>query len=92
MEQRELVEMLAKLHAELSRSDQVDPATLESLRALTADVNRLLDKKGTQAAEPSEVEPVARGLKNLILEFEADHPQLSDTLGKVANALAAMGI
>ena len=33
MEQQELSEMLAKLHAELSKSDQVDPATLESLRS-----------------------------------------------------------
>jgi hypothetical protein len=92
MEQRELVELLAKLHSELSKSDQVDPGTLDTLRTLTADVNRLLDKKDAQAAAPSEVEPVARGLKDLLLEFEAEHPQLSDTLGKVANALAAMGI
>jgi hypothetical protein len=92
MEQRELVELLAKLHAELSRSDQVDPATLESLRTLTADVKRLLEQPGAQAAPPPEVRPAARGLRDLLLEFEAEHPQLSDTLGKVADALAAMGI
>jgi hypothetical protein len=96
MEQRELVDVLAKLHAELSKSDQVDPATLESLRTLTADLNRLLSKQGGQpgaaAAKQDDVEPVTRGLRDLLLEFEAEHPQLSGTLGKVADALAAMGI
>jgi hypothetical protein len=91
MEQRELVETLAKLHAELSNSDQVDPATLESLRTLTADLQRLLDRPSAGGA-PAEVRPAARGLRDLLLEFEADHPQLSDTLGKVADALAGMGI
>jgi Domain of unknown function (DUF4404) len=92
MEQRELVEVLAKLHAELSKTDQVDPATLESLRALTGDMNRLLDQQGARAAQSADVEPVTRGLKDWLLEFEAQHPQLSDTVGKMADALAAMGI
>jgi Domain of unknown function (DUF4404) len=92
MEQQELSEMLAKLHAELSKSDQVDPATLESLRALTADVNRLLGQSDAAAAAPDEVEPVTRGLKDWLLGVEAEHPQLSDRLGRVADALAAMGI
>ncbi|HEY4233923.1 MAG TPA: DUF4404 family protein [Lacipirellulaceae bacterium] len=92
MEQRELVELLARLQAELSRSDQVDPATLESLRALTGDVTRLLEKSGSKTVASPEVRPAARGLRDLLLEFEAGHPQLSDTLGKVADALAAMGI
>jgi hypothetical protein len=90
MEQRELVDTLAKIHAELSRSDQVDPATLESLRTLTANLQQMLDRPGEAA--PAEVRPAARGLRDLMLEFEAEHPQLSDTLGKVADALANIGI
>jgi hypothetical protein len=31
-------------------------------------------------------------LKDLLLKFEADHPQMSVTIGRVADALAAMGI
>jgi hypothetical protein len=31
-------------------------------------------------------------LKDLLLRFEADHPQLSVAVGRVADALAAMGI
>ena len=92
MDRQELVEALGKLHAQLSRSDQVDPATLESLRDLTGELNQLLEEHGEGAAVPVAGEPVGRGLRDLLLEFEADHPQLSVTLGKVADALAAMGI
>jgi hypothetical protein len=92
MDERELFETLSKLHSELSQSDQVDPAAVEMLRTLTADMNRLLGKQGTEAPVPEDVEPVARGLKDLMLRFEADYPQLSSAVGKVADALAGMGI
>jgi hypothetical protein len=92
MERTELVETLGKLHAQLSRTDQVDPATLESLRDLTAKLSQLLEQHQEASPVPATAEPVGRGLRDLLLEFEADHPQLSVTLGKVADALAAMGI
>jgi hypothetical protein len=92
MDQRELFETLTKLHSELSKSDEVDPAALDMLRTLTADMNRLLGNKGAEATVPEDVEPVARGLKDLMLRFEADYPQLSSAVGKVADALAGMGI
>jgi uncharacterized protein DUF4404 len=31
-------------------------------------------------------------LKDALLRFEAEHPQMSNAIGKVADALAAMGI
>ena len=92
MDQRELFETLTKLHSELSKSDEVDPAALDMLRTLTTDMNRLLGKQGAEATVPEDVEPVARGLKDLMLRFEADYPQLSVAVGKVADALAGMGI
>ncbi len=92
MDQRELFETLSKLHSELSQSDQVDPAAVEMLRTLTADMDRLLGKQGNEATVPEDVEPVARGLKDLMLRFEADYPELSAAVGKVADALAGMGI
>jgi hypothetical protein len=92
MDQRELFETLSKLHSELSQSNQVDPAAVEMLRTLTADMNRLLGQQGTEATVPEDVEPVARGIKDLMLRFEADYPQLSTAVGKVADALAGMGI
>jgi ElaB/YqjD/DUF883 family membrane-anchored ribosome-binding protein len=90
MQKKQLVDTLQHLHTELSQADRVDPATLQELRAVTDDINRLLDEK----ADPSQddVDPVTRGLKNLLLKFESEHPQLSARIGEVADALAAMGI
>jgi Domain of unknown function (DUF4404) len=90
MKQDELAATLAELHAELSRIEQIDPATLEMLRALTADITRLSGRKESLAG--AEAEPVTSGLRRLLLKFEAEHPELSVAVGKVADALAAMGI
>ena len=38
MKQEDLLATLAELHADLSRTDQVDPETIEMLRTLTADI------------------------------------------------------
>jgi hypothetical protein len=90
MERQELTAKLAELHAELSRSDQVDPANLQQLRELTGEIERLLEQE--DAADAEEAEGVTSGLKDLLLRFEADHPELSQTLGKLADGLAAIGI
>jgi hypothetical protein len=89
MEKQRLLETLEDLHTELSQADDADPETLAMLEKLTADLQRLLDKRGTKAAV--ELEPTASGLKGLLLKYEADHPQLSVAVGRVADALAAMG-
>jgi hypothetical protein len=90
MEKKRLVDTLQQLHTDLSQADRVDPATLQELRVVTDDINRLLDEK--TETTPDDVDPVTRGLKNLLLKFEAEHPQLSARIGEVADALAGMGI
>ena len=39
----------------------------------------------------AEAEPVTSKLRDLLLKFEAEHPELSAAIGKVADTLAAMG-
>jgi hypothetical protein len=90
MEQHELVSALAQLQAELSKTDQADPEALDRLRKLTAEVDRLVDER--EATTKEDAEGVTSGLQDLLLKFEAEHPQLSMTLGKVADALASLGI
>ena len=90
MERQELRAKLAQLHTELSQTSAVDPESLDRLRQLTADIDRLLDQEA--AADEEESEGVTSGLKDLLLKFESEHPELSLTLGKVADALAAIGI
>jgi Domain of unknown function (DUF4404) len=90
MDKQRLVSQLQQLHTELSEAEQVDPETLQLLRAVTDDIGRLLEKPSD--VSPDEVDPVTRGLKDLLLKFESDYPQLSARVGEVADALAAMGL
>ena len=53
-------------------------------------ISNALAKRAQQS--PADVEAHASGLKDLLLKFEAEHPQLSVAAGRVADALAAMGI
>ena len=90
MDKQQLIARLQQLHAELSQSDRVDPETLAQLGSLTDDVQRLLG--GDAETSAADVEPVSHGLRDLMLRFEAEHPDVSSAIGKVADALAAIGI
>jgi hypothetical protein len=81
---------LRQLHDELTQAEDVDPETLAELRTLTGEIERALQTRESQS--PADVEAHASGLKDLLLKFEAEHPQLSVAAGRVADALAAMGI
>jgi hypothetical protein len=88
MEKKRLLESLDALRAEVAQSQQVDPQMLAELRRLTDEIRRS-PVEAMASAEKTAEGP--RGLKDLLLSFEADHPQLSVSVGKVADALAAMG-
>jgi hypothetical protein len=90
MDKQRLLGTLNDLHVELSHAGSVDPEVLVRLRALTDDIQRALDRHGQSST--SELEPASSGLKDLLLRFESEHPQLSVAVGRVADALAAMGI
>ena len=88
MENKRLLETLKQLHIDLSHTQRVDPETLALLETLTDDIERVLDKRPNAVAATSE--PTSK-LRDLLLRFEADHPELSTAIGKVADGLAAMG-
>jgi hypothetical protein len=88
MEKQRLLQTLEQLHKELSQTEHVDPETLAELETLTSEIRSALDQRSAKSA--AEVEPVS-GLRDLLLRYEADHPQLSAAIGRVADALAAMG-
>jgi Domain of unknown function (DUF4404) len=87
MEKKRLLETLDALRVEVAQSSEVDPQMLSELRQLTDELRNSLDEQGTAAAAVE----TPGGLKDLLLRFEAEHPQLSSAVGKVADALAAMG-
>jgi hypothetical protein len=89
MEKQQLLQTLEELRAELLLAKSVDPETLAQLEQLTKDIQRAVHQ-GDRDLEAA-VEPDSSGLKDLLLKFEAEHPQLSASIGRVADALAAMG-
>jgi hypothetical protein len=90
MEKERLLRTLEELHVKLSSAETVDPETRARVQALATDINRLVDDDAED--ESVDKEPVTSGLRDLVLKFEGDHPQLAVAIGKVADALAAMGI
>ncbi|HEY2761452.1 MAG TPA: DUF4404 family protein [Pirellulales bacterium] len=88
MDKKRLLETLDALRAEVAQSSEVDPSMTAELRRLTDEI-RQADEEDRPLSAPGSSAP--RGLKNLLLQFEADHPRLSVSVGKVADALAAMG-
>lgn len=90
IEKQRLLETLDALRAEVAQASQVDPQMLADLRRLTDEIRQNIDNETVPAEAPGDpAEP--HGLKNFLLRFEADHPQFSVAVGKVADALAAMG-
>jgi hypothetical protein len=89
MEKERLLKLLEELHAELSSAESVDPETRARVQTLADDIDNLMDKNDDDVLDK---EPVTSGLRDLVLRFEGDHPQLAVSIGKVADALAAMGI
>jgi hypothetical protein len=88
MEKKQLLESLDALRAEVARSHEVDPKMLAELRKLTDEIRQSSAKPVVAVETPADA---PHGLRNLLLRFEADHPELSTSVGKVADALAAMG-
>ena len=89
MEKPELIATLRKLHTELSQTDQTDPETVDRLRILTGDIEQLLDRSKNSADAKG---TTTHGLRELLLKFEAEHPQFSELLGRIADGLSRMGI
>jgi hypothetical protein len=90
MNREQLLETLEQLHVELSHADSVDKEVAARLRSITDDIERALAHR--EDASTARLAPASRGLNDLMLKFESEHPQLSIAIGRVADALAAMGI
>jgi hypothetical protein len=89
MERQRLLATLQNLRAELANADDVDAETLARLDRLISDLERNVNRGDPSDSRQAEAD--SSGLKDLLLKFEADHPQLSASVGRVADALAAMG-
>jgi hypothetical protein len=83
----ELERRLEELHAELTRTQSVDPKS----RELLADVQRDIETVLARSQQPAPGSLRAR-LEAAIEHFETSHPVLTATMGRVMDQLANMGI
>ena len=89
MQEQHLRQMLEQLHTELQRADTIDDRSRELLRGVLGDIEDLLERKQKRGTQPESI--IAR-LRKAVRAFETTHPTLTDAIGRVADALAGMGI
>ena len=89
MREQDLRELLERLHTELQGADTIDDRSRELLRSVVGDIEDLLERKHERATPP---ESIVERLREAVRDFEKTHPTLTDTIGRVADALAGIGI
>jgi len=90
MDKIQLQSLLESLHRELASLDKVDDRTKQLLSQVTDDVRNVLERDENSPAE--EVATSQDSVRSVIQEFEAEHPKLAETLGRLADGLANLGI
>jgi hypothetical protein len=85
--QNNLHQLLGEVHERLRQPSSIDPESRELLKTVMHDIERTL----SGASEPPAHEAPAR-LESLAVQFEAEHPQLADTLRQIIDALGKGGI
>ncbi len=89
MDRKRVLDALAVLRAELADADGVSPEARASLGQVSDDIHQLLVERTAVGADDDDA---ATALKDSLLEFEAEHPQLTGAINQVAAALANLGI
>jgi hypothetical protein len=88
MNDKRISELLEQLHNELGNTEAVDDKGRELLRALNADIQKILDRTGGKGSKDSLLER----LQESIDHFEVTHPELTSTLSNIMNVLNNAGI
>ncbi|MGC1307876.1 MAG: DUF4404 family protein [Phormidesmis sp.] len=80
------------LHAEINQLDTPDVTIKEKLLLLIGDVEKQMQSPDSPAYKPEHKDVATQQLPALIEQFEADHPKVTNTLGRLLNTLSGMGI
>jgi predicted component of type VI protein secretion system len=89
MKEQHLRRMLEELHTELQHADEIDDRSRELLRSVLDDIEDLLAREQKRGTSP---EVIGERLREAVRAFETTHPTLTGAIGRVADALAALGI
>ena len=88
MNDMSLKELLNSLHAVLEKTDEVDPETLELVRNLDEEINRLVESDSTEG----DFDNVVDQAKSVETRFAVDHPVAERFLREIIDALSKVGI
>jgi hypothetical protein len=90
MENKELRELLTRLHDEIQNTSAVDEKGTELLRDLESDIAALIERSGS---EPLELRPASvLNLENTLKHFEVSHPTLTELIARLLETLSNSGI
>ncbi|MBX3421088.1 MAG: DUF4404 family protein [Pirellulaceae bacterium] len=81
-----LEETLDQLHQQLSHAENLGDQQRTRLREAADEIRQTLDDAAVDSAG------LAQRLKSAAAQFEHSHPQLTNTIGRVADLLSQMGI
>ena len=88
MNDKNLKELLNSLHAVLENTDEVDPETLELVRNLDEEINRLVESDSSEG----DFDNVVDQAKSVETRFAVDHPVAERFLREIIDALSKVGI
>jgi hypothetical protein len=87
--EQHLRQMLEQLHTEIQRAETIDDRSRELLRNVLGDIEDLLERKQQRGTHPVSI---IERLREAVRAFEKTHPALTTAIGRVADALASLGI
>lgn len=86
MSEAHLKELLAELHEELTATEDISDEQAAQLQSAMDEIDEALRRSGRQ---PGSLEETFR---NAASRLEESHPRLTHAVGRVADALAQIGI
>ncbi|MGH0036958.1 MAG: DUF4404 family protein [Myxococcota bacterium] len=88
MPERTLRKIVAELHERLERSPELDPETQGALRRAADEINETLDEQGANGLAGE----LRARLSDALTRFEGSHPKLTESVKRLVDQLAEMGI
>jgi chromosome segregation ATPase len=92
MRLRELHEELASINEKLAADEEVDEATVDQLGQFVTEIGDLVDRAEAKDDAAPPLNEEHQNLNDRITQFESDHPQVTNFLGRLADMLGMMGI
>lgn len=92
MSKADINQSIEALRAELDTIATTDLTAKDKLLALITDVERQLQEPDQGADSEGDRKATLQQLPGLIEQFEAEHPKVTNTLGRLLNTLSGMGI